>query len=57
MVGMAIVGGLISLPFIYTSKNFTQFNVKIRYITGFFSIAFGTFLMLKIGFMEGLFFF
>jgi len=57
MVGMAIVGGLISLPFIYTSKKFTSLNIKIRYITGFFSIIFGTFLMIKIGVFEGLFIF
>jgi hypothetical protein len=56
MVGMTIVGGLISLPFIYTSKKFTSLNINIRYITGFFSIGFGTFIMIKIGYLEGLIF-
>ncbi|MCK5029998.1 MAG: sulfite exporter TauE/SafE family protein, partial [Thermoplasmatales archaeon] len=56
MVGMTIVGGLISLPFIYTSKKFTSLNITIRYITGFFSIGFGTFIMIKIGYLEGLIF-
>jgi hypothetical protein len=54
MVGMAIVGGLISLPYIYTSKKYTSINNKIRYVTGFFSIAFGSFLMIRILFFEGL---
>ncbi|MCK4902361.1 MAG: hypothetical protein KAS76_03305 [Thermoplasmatales archaeon] len=57
MVGMAVVGGLISLPFIYTSKKYTSINTSIRYLTGIFSIAFGAFLLIKIGYIEGLFFF
>lgn len=55
MVGMAIVGGLISLPFIYTSQKAISINTKIRYITGFFSIGFGIFIMMKIVYVEGLF--
>jgi len=55
MLGMAIVGGIISLPFIYTSKKYMSINNKIRYITGFFSIAFGSFIMIKIIYFEGLF--
>ncbi|MCK5635889.1 MAG: sulfite exporter TauE/SafE family protein [Thermoplasmatales archaeon] len=55
MVGMLIVGGLISLPFIFTSKRFTSLNKGIRYATGAFSIIFGAFLMIKISFFEGLF--
>jgi len=55
MVGMAVVGGLISLPFIYTSKKYISINTGIRYITGIFSIAFGAFLLIKIGYIEGLF--
>jgi high-affinity nickel-transport protein len=57
IVGMAIVGGLISMPFVFTSNRFSSINKGIRYATGFFSIAFGTFLMIKIGFIEGLFYF
>lgn len=56
MIGMTIVGVLISLPFIYTSKKFASLNITIRYITGFFSIGFGTFIMIKIGYLEGLIF-
>jgi len=55
LLGMAIVGGLISLPFVYTSKKFSLLNIKIRYITGIISILFGAFLMIKIGYLEGLF--
>ena len=57
MIGMAMVGGLISLPFIFTSKKYNSINIHLRYITGFFSIAFGAFLIIKIGYIEGLFFF
>lgn len=55
MVGMFIVGGLISLPFVFTSNRFTSLNKGIRYTTGAFSIIFGAFLMIKISFFEGLF--
>jgi len=57
MIGMAIVGGIISLPFILTSKKYMSFNTGIRYITGIFSIAFGAFILIKIGYFEGLFIF
>jgi sulfite exporter TauE/SafE len=57
MIGMAIVGGMISLPFVLTSKKYTSFNTSIRYITGIFSIAFGAFILIKIGYLEGLFIF
>jgi len=52
IVGMAIVGGLISLPFIYTSKKSTSINKWIQYATGIFSIGFGLFLLLKIGYLD-----
>lgn len=57
IIGMAIVGGIISLPFIITSKKFTTLNIGIRYATGIISIGFGAYLMIKIGFFEGLFLF
>jgi hypothetical protein len=57
IIGMGIVGGLISLPFVITSKKFSSLNIKIRYITGAVSIIFGVFLMVKIGYFEGLFLF
>jgi ABC-type nickel/cobalt efflux system permease component RcnA len=56
IVGMAIVGGLISIPFVITSKKFSNLNIGIRYATGIISIIFGVYLMIKIGFFEGLFF-
>ena len=56
IIGMAIVGGLISLPFIYTSKKSTSINTGIQYATGIVSIGFGSFLLFKIGYLEGLFF-
>jgi ABC-type nickel/cobalt efflux system permease component RcnA len=57
IIGMGVVGGLISLPFVITSKKFSSLNIKIRYITGAVSIIFGVFLMVKIGYLEGLFLF
>lgn len=57
IIGMGIVGGLISLPYVITSKKFSSLNIKIRYITGSVSIIFGVFLMVKIGYFEGLFLF
>ncbi|MEE9573208.1 MAG: urease accessory protein UreH [Candidatus Neomarinimicrobiota bacterium] len=57
IIGMGIVGGLISLPYVITSKKFSSLNIKIRYITGVVSIIFGVFLMVKIGYFEGLFLF
>lgn len=56
MVGMAIVGGLISIPFIYSSKKSRSINTVIQYGTGMISIGFGSYLLFKIGYLEGLLF-
>jgi len=56
MVGMAIVGGLISIPFIYSSKKSSSINTVIQYGTGMISIGFGSYLLFKIGYLEGLLF-
>ena len=56
MIGMAIVGGLISLPFIYTSKKSVSINTYIQYSAGLISIIFGSYILIKIGYLEGLLF-
>jgi ABC-type nickel/cobalt efflux system permease component RcnA len=56
MVGMAIVGGIISIPFIYSSKKSRSIYTFIQYLTGFISIGFGSYLIFKIGYLEGLLF-
>ena len=56
MVGMAIVGGLISIPFIYSSKKSRSINTVIQYGTGMISIGFGSYILFKIGYLEGLLF-
>jgi len=55
ILGMSVVAGMISFPFTFTAKNFSLWNKRIRYLTGVFSISFGIFLMIKIGYVEGLF--
>jgi len=58
VIGMSVISGLISIPFIYTSKfkRFDFWNKRFRYIAGSIGILFGMFLMIKISFFEGLIF-
>lgn len=51
MIAMGLASGLISLPFILTSKRFIKYDRKIRYATGIFSILFGLSLMFTTGTM------
>lgn len=55
MIGMMIASSVISLPFIFTSNKLLKWNNGIRYATGIFSITFAIFMMIKIGFFQGLF--
>jgi len=54
LIGMAILGALMSLPFVLTSRNFEAWNRRIRFAAGTFSIIFGLYIMYKIAFLEGL---
>lgn len=56
MIGMSIASSIISIPFVFTSNKLNKWNNRIRYATGIFSVMFGIFLMIKIGFFQGLFF-
>ena len=49
MIAMSFASGLISLPFILTSKKSVRYNKNIKYATGIFSILFGLSLMLSTG--------
>jgi ABC-type nickel/cobalt efflux system permease component RcnA len=55
ITGMFLASGVISVPFVFTSQNFVDLNRKIRYFAGTTGILFGIFIMIKIGFFEGLF--
>jgi len=48
IVGMTLVSGLISLPFVFTGGR-DLLNKRIRYFAGVFSIFFGFFLMYSVG--------
>jgi ABC-type nickel/cobalt efflux system permease component RcnA len=45
---------IISIPYRYTANNLVLANKRLRYITGVFAIAFGVFLLVKVGYIEGL---
>lgn len=48
MIGMSVVGTIISLPFVLT-KTFENLNKYLRYAAGTFSIAFGIYIMIQVG--------
>ncbi|MBI1746825.1 MAG: urease accessory protein UreH [Acidobacteria bacterium] len=53
--GMLMMSAMIGVPFVWSSRRFTTMNHRIRMAAGLLSIAFGGFLMWKIGFAGGLF--
>ncbi len=55
MVGMMLMTAAISVPLVYTGKNFFKINRHLAAISGFASMAFGIFLVYHIGFVDGLF--
>jgi high-affinity nickel permease len=55
IVGMMLISTLIGLPFALSSRRFAAFNDRIRLLTGALSVAFGIFVMVQIGLIEGLF--
>ncbi len=54
-VGMLVVSGIISLPFIFTEK-FNSFNFGLKIITGLASIALGSLIIYKIIYINNIFF-
>jgi nickel/cobalt exporter len=55
MAGMMIMTAAISVPMVYTRKNFFNINRHLAAISGLASVAFGMFLVYHIGFVDGLF--
>jgi len=55
MVGMVLITAAIAAPLAYTSTRFTRINEHLRLAFGLLSLAFGLFLVYRIGFVNGLF--
>jgi len=55
ILGMMIISTLIGLPFTLSSGRFTSINHVIKFSAGTLSVVLGIFVMVNIGFVEGLF--
>jgi high-affinity nickel-transport protein len=55
IAGMMVITMIIGAPFAYTGKRFSSFNRALVLGSGIVSIAFGLFITLRIGFVDGLF--
>jgi high-affinity nickel-transport protein len=55
MAGMMLMTTAISMPLVYTGKKFLRANRYLIAVSGFASMAFGVFLVYRIGFVDGLF--
>ena len=55
MVGMMLMTAAISIPMVYTGRKFFNMNRHLTVVSGLASVAFGTFLVYQIGFVDGLF--
>jgi len=55
ILGMMIISTLIGLPFALSSGRFASINQVIKFAAGTLSMALGIFVMVNIGFVEGLF--
>ena len=55
MAGMMLMTAAISFPMVYARKNVFEINRYLIAVSGFASVAFGTFLVYEIGFVNGLF--
>ena len=56
ILGMMVVSTLIGLPFALSSGRFASLNHTIRFMAGALSVALGIFVMIDIGYINGLFF-
>ncbi|NOZ64370.1 MAG: urease accessory protein UreH [Caldiserica bacterium] len=54
ILGMLVIGGIISLPFLFTAKS-DRVNSTVKILAGTISILLGITIMYKIGFLGGLF--
>jgi len=55
IAGMMMITMIIGAPFAYTGKKFTNFNRRLGTASGLISVAFGAFVTVQIGFVNGLF--
>jgi sulfite exporter TauE/SafE len=55
MLGMMLMTAAMSMPLVYTGKKFFAINRYLVAVSGFASMAFGSFLVYHIGFVDGLF--
>src|SRR4051812_1661585 len=55
VAGMMLITAAISVPFAYTSRRLLGFNRSLGFASAMASLAFGIFLVYKIGFVDGLF--
>ncbi len=55
IAGMMLITMIIAAPFAYTGRRFTRFNGGLTIASGVISVAFGLFITIHIGFIDGLF--
>jgi len=55
IAGMMVITMIIGVPFAYTGRRFSSFNRALIVGSGIISVAFGIFITLRIGFIDGLF--
>lgn len=55
IAGMMVITMIIGAPFAYTGRRFASFNRVLGVASGVISIAFGLFITVQIGFVNGLF--
>ncbi len=56
ILGMMVISTLIGLPFALSSGRFASLNHTIRFMAGALSVALGIFVMVDIGWIQGLFY-
>jgi high-affinity nickel-transport protein len=55
LVGMMLITVALAAPFAVSANKFPKFNVYLRVASGLLSVGFGLFLMVYIGWVDGLF--
>jgi high-affinity nickel-transport protein len=55
IAGMLLITMIIGAPFAYTGKRFINFHRGLGVASGLISVAFGLFVMVQIGVVDGLF--
>jgi ABC-type nickel/cobalt efflux system permease component RcnA len=55
IAGMMIITTAIALPFKYSQQRFARFNRALQVVSGVISLAFGIFIVYKMGYVSGMF--